>query len=89
MSPLYYGTTRLDNKSNIEYAVWLGTAFSTEPDSYGTDGTTDASGNFVWPGSGFSGAVSDPATVALYWEEGSDPVVDRSLIVKTTLVEDA
>jgi hypothetical protein len=32
--------------------------------------------------------VDDEVTLHLYWEEGTDPVVDRSLIVKTTLVED-
>ena len=86
MEPLYYGTTLLENKTNIEYSVWLGTAFNTEPDSSGVNGTTNASGVFQFPGAGFSGVATDPAVVGLYWTEGSDPVVDRSLIVKTTLV---
>jgi len=53
----------------------------------GSAATTDASGNPVIP-AGAYGAASDPVTLSLYWEEGSAPVVDRSLIVKTTLVED-
>jgi hypothetical protein len=87
MEPLYYGATLLASKTNIEYAVWLGTAFNTQPDASGVNGTTDSLGVFQFPGVGFAGVAADPAVVALYWEEGN-PAVDRSLIVKTTLVED-
>ena len=99
LEPLYYGATPLANKTNVEYLVtpgWQsihGTAevegVAYETLDFGIDGTTDANGVFVRPASDASlGAPNDQVTLHLYWEEGTDPIVDRSLIVKTTLVED-
>jgi len=95
VQPLYYGATLLANKTGIEYKVTNGhTNLTGTTIGFGTDGTTDASGNFILPASDNldaefnTPALNDPVTLHLYWEEGTDPVVDRSLIVKTTLVED-
>ena len=89
MEPLYYGATLLADKTGIEYSVVEGHAvLGGEPVTYGSNGTTDGSGNFVWPGAGFAGSAADPVTVHLYWEEGTSPVLKHSLIYKTTLVED-
>lgn len=89
MEALYYGATRLDNKTNIQYLVTGGhTGLDGTVLASGTNGSTNASGVFSFPAEETFGAVDDPVTVHLYWEEGSDPAVDRSLIVKTTLVAD-
>jgi len=91
VSPLYYGTTRLDNKTGIKWAFTAGqTTLTGNVLGSGVAGTTDASGNFTpdGPNDWDSSPVDTAGMLSLYWEEGSDPVVDRSLIVKTTLVED-
>jgi hypothetical protein len=88
VSPLYYGQTLLGSKTNIQYKITSGhSTLDGEIITSGTGGTTDASGNFVLPAAITTGAATDPVTLHLYFEEGSDPAVDRSLIVKTTLVE--
>ena len=95
VQPLYYGANPLANKTGISYKVTTGhTNLLGDLLAAGTDGTTDASGNFVLPAevsfsTEFVIAANDPITLHMYWEEGSDPVVDRSLIVKTTAVAEA
>jgi len=89
LQPLYYGATLLANKTNIQWLVTEGHSTLTGTwRGAGVAGTTDASGNFTPDGSPSLGTASDEVTLHLYWEEGSEPVVDRSLIVKTTLVAD-
>ena len=88
---LYYIGTRLDSKTNIRWKVTNGHDNLTGTIlGAGIAGTTSDAGVFVPNGTIDSGetgaAVSDPVTLSLYWEEGN-PAVDRSLIVKTTLVE--
>ena len=85
-SPLYYGATLLANKTRIEWELNSGhTGLAGELLGTGTAATTDESGNIQIP-AGAYGTAADPVTLSLYWEEGTDPIVDRSLIVKTTLV---
>ena len=92
-SPLYYGAALLANKTGISFKITGGHSNLTGTLlGSGTNGTTDNDGNFVLPESvtlesdGVPPTANDPVMLHLYWEEGSDPVVDRSLIVKTTLV---
>jgi hypothetical protein len=88
VEPLYYGGNLLANKSNIEYRVSAGhTGIDGLTLVSGVNATTDGSGVLQLPLPVNDGEATDPVTLALYFEEGSDPVVDRSLIVKTTLVE--
>jgi hypothetical protein len=83
-SPLYYGANLLANKTNIQWSLTAGISdLGGDILSSGTNGTTNASGVFQHP-AGAYGALNDPVTLSLYWEEGN-PAVDRSLIVKTTL----
>ena len=86
LQPLYYGATLMASKTNIEFVIEPGHVLGAgTTEASGTAGTTNASGIFQVPG-GYTSPTADPVTVSLYWEEGSDPSVDRSLIVKTTLV---
>jgi len=85
--PLYYGATLLANKTGIEWVMTEGhTGLNGNELGAGTTATTDAGGNLQIPAAQY-GTASDPVTLHLYWEEG-DPLEDRSLIVKTTLVAD-
>jgi len=95
VQPLYYGSQPLENKTGIFYKVTAGhTTLGGSLLAVGTDGTTDASGNFVLPAAvsledeGGAPAEGDPITLHLYWEEGTDPIVDRSIIIQTTATED-
>ena len=85
MEPLYYGALLAD-KTNIQYMITAGhTNFAGDLLDMGVNATTDSLGVPQFPHA-ISGLANDPVTVHLYWEEGN-PAVDRSLIVKTTLVE--
>jgi len=84
MQPLYYGETRLANKTGIEYTVRGGHGLDGSVLQSSLAGTTDASGNLQFSAA-IAGTADDPVTVSIYWEEGTDPTVDRSLIVQTTL----
>ena len=85
MSPMSLGGSLLANKSGIKYRVTAGhTNLDGELLATGTNGTTDASGVFQCP-TPIVGTAADPVTVTIYWEEGSDPVADRSLVVKTII----
>jgi hypothetical protein len=93
MEPLYYGATLLESKTGIQYTVRLGhTNLNGISVATGVNGTTNDLGEFSLPSPITNDeeplSAADPVTVSLYWEEGSDPVVDRSIIVKTTLVAD-
>ena len=84
--PLYYGQTLLANKTGVKYKVTLGqTTLDSDVLASGINGTTNGSGLFVLPAPIGEGVASDPVFLHLYFEEGN-PAVDRSLIVKTTLV---
>ena len=84
--PLYYGATRLDSKTGIEFVLQNGhNLTSGETVSSGVAGTTNASGVFQIPG-GYTSATADDVTLSLYWEEGTDPVIKHSVIHKTTLI---
>ena len=89
--PLYYGATRLDSKSNIQWTLKNGhTGIDGTLINSGLTASTSATGVLTLPElvEDETGAPTTPVTLSLYWEEGTEPVVDRSLIVKTTLVED-
>ena len=87
LQPLYLGGTVLANKTNIEWKLYSGDTLDGDVIGYGTDGTTDEFGVFQFPNPApVLGVVNDLVTLTLYWLEGTEPVVDRSLIVKTTLV---
>jgi hypothetical protein len=93
--PLYYLGNLLSNKTNLFFKVTAGQAdLGGTVLGVGTNGTTNGSGIFVLPESvtlqddeGLPPSADDPVFLHLYWEEGN-PAVDRSLIVKTTLVAD-
>jgi hypothetical protein len=92
VEPLYYGATLLASKTNLKFKITAGTdSLAGALLGSGANGTTDGSGNFVLPegvtlnDDGVPPTANDPAFLHLYWEEGN-PAVDRSLIVKTTLV---
>ena len=94
VEPLYYGAQLMESKTAIQFHVTAGHgSLNGAILGSGTNGTTDSFGNFVLPEAvtlsdqGEPVAENDPVTLHLYWEEGN-PAVDRSLIVKTTLVED-
>ena len=88
LEPLYYGANPLANKTNITWTVRpdTGSGLNNEATGAGVAGTTNGSGVFTPNGDPNLGNPLDNVYLSLYWEEGN-PAVDRSLIVKTTLVE--
>jgi len=90
MPALYRGATRLDNRSNIQYAITLGHSSLTGSSiAAGNTGTTDGSGIFQLPSPIIDPELSDedPVTVKLHWTEGSDPELSHSVVHKTILTE--
>jgi hypothetical protein len=85
VEPLYYLGSLLANKTGIKYLITAGhTDLAGEAIAFGSTATTNGSGVLTLPAP-VDGIENGNITLHLYWEEGN-PAVDRSLIVKTTLV---
>ena len=88
---LYDGAILQANKSGVSYVVRKGTTVESPVVASGTNATINSDGILVLPSpvtdSGDEPlSNNEPVLLSIYWEEGN-PAVDRSLIVKTTLVE--
>jgi hypothetical protein len=93
MPAMYDGATLMASKTGIRFRVVAGHGLNGNILGSGTNGTTNASGIFVLPEAvtlsdqGEPVAASDPVTVKLWWQEGSDPTITYSTVFETTLID--